>query len=76
MSPDEGSADSVRAALARGDLLSAYDEVKRAMGLGHEGLAYLEVLTLARFGDTEQGLRLFESKRQSAAARKQVHHQW
>lgn len=59
MSPDEGSADSVRAALARGDLLSAYDEIKRAKGLGHEGLAYLEVLTLARLGDTEQGLRLY-----------------
>ncbi|WP_293905394.1 adenylate/guanylate cyclase domain-containing protein [Phenylobacterium sp.] len=55
--------NSVRAALARGDLLAAYDEVARGKELGHRGLDYLEVLTLARLGDTERGLRLYETYR-------------
>lgn len=59
MTSDEAIVDSVRAAVARGDLLTAYDEIKQAKELGHEGLRYLEVLTLARLGDTEQGLRLY-----------------
>jgi adenylate cyclase len=63
MTPDDANGDTVRAALARGDLLTAYDEVKRAKGLGHPGLDYLEVLTLARLGDTEQGLRLYHDYR-------------
>ena len=53
-------AKSVRAALARGDLLTAYDEVARGKELEQEGLEYLEVLTLARLGDTERALRLYE----------------
>jgi len=52
--------DSIRSALARGDLLEAYDEVTRGKKLGHQGLGYLEVLTLARLGDIEKGLRLYE----------------
>jgi adenylate cyclase len=63
MTPEDANADTVRAALARGDLLTAYDEVKRAKQLGHLGLDYLEVLTLARLGDTEQGLRLYHDYR-------------
>ena len=59
MTPEDANEDSVRAALARGDLLTAYDEVKRAKELGHQGLDYLEVLILARLGDTERGLRLY-----------------
>src|SRR5450432_2235803 len=59
MTSEPASGDSVRAALARGDLLTAYDEVKRAKELGDHSLNYLEVLTLARLGDTEQGLRLY-----------------
>ena len=52
--------DSIRSALARGDLLAAYDEVTRGKKLGHQGLGYREVLTLARLGDTERGLRLYD----------------
>jgi len=55
------TANSVRAALARGDLLAAYDEVTQGKEQGHKGLDYLEVLTLARLGDTERGLRLYDS---------------
>ncbi len=63
MTPEDANGDTVRAALARGDLLTAYDEVKRAKELGHLGLEYLEVLTLARLGDTEMGLRLYSDYR-------------
>jgi adenylate cyclase len=63
MTPEDANGDTVRAALARGDLLTAYDEVKRAKELGHPGLDYLEVLTLARLGDTEQGLRRYHDYR-------------
>ncbi|MBX3485600.1 adenylate/guanylate cyclase domain-containing protein [Phenylobacterium sp.] len=58
--------DSIRSALARGDLLAAYDEVTRGKKLGHQGLGYLEVLTLARLGDTERGLRLYDEYRLAA----------
>lgn len=60
MQKDE-TATSVRAALARGDLLAAYDEVSQGKERGHTGLEYLEVLTLARLGDTERGLRLYDA---------------
>ncbi|MDZ4375372.1 MAG: tetratricopeptide repeat-containing protein, partial [Phenylobacterium sp.] len=56
----EKRAASVRAALARGDLLGAYDEVARRGDTSHPELNYLEVLTLARLGDTERALRLYE----------------
>jgi len=55
------TANSVRAALARGDLLAAYDEVTQGKEAGHKGLDYLEVLTLARLGDTDRGLRLYDT---------------
>ena len=55
----EQRAASVRAALARGDLLGAYDGVVRRDDIAHQELNYLEVLTLARLGDTERGLRLY-----------------
>src|SRR4051812_4998607 len=55
------TANSVRAALARGDLLAAYDEVIQGKERGHTGLDYLEVLTLARLGDTDRGLRLYDA---------------
>ncbi len=54
------TASSIRAALARGDLLAAYDECTRGKAMGQSGLNYLEVLTLARLGDTERGLRLYD----------------
>jgi hypothetical protein len=59
MTPKEANGKAVRAALARGDLLAAYDEVQQAKALGDPGLDYLEVLTLARLGDTEHALRLY-----------------
>ena len=59
--------DSVRAALARGDLLAAYDEITQARETGRPDLDYLEVLTLARLGDTAQGLRLYGEYRIDAA---------
>ncbi|MDP3179691.1 MAG: hypothetical protein Q8M76_17415, partial [Spirochaetaceae bacterium] len=60
MTPDDKRAEGVRAALARGDLLGAYDLVVRRAGTEHHLLNYLEVLTLARLGDTERGLRLYD----------------
>lgn len=60
MTPDEKRVEGVRAALARGDLLGAYDMVVRRGNTEHPGLNYLEVLTLARLGDTERGLRLYD----------------
>lgn len=53
-------AASVRAALARGDLLGAYDEVVRRPDTSDPELNYLEVLTLARLGDAERGLKLYD----------------
>jgi adenylate cyclase len=55
----ERRAASVRAALARGDLLGAYDEVVRRPDTTDPDLNYLEVLTLARLGDTERALKLY-----------------
>lgn len=59
MTPEVANGETVRAALARGDLLAAYDEVQRAKELGQTGLDYLEVLTLARLGDTAHAQRLY-----------------
>ena len=56
----EQRAATVRASLARGDLLGAYDGVVRRGDITHQELNYLEVLTLARLGDTERGLRLYD----------------
>jgi hypothetical protein len=54
----DDSANSVRAALARGDLLAAYDGA-RGRETPSPALKYLEVLTLARLGDTERALKLY-----------------
>lgn len=61
--PDPASvtrAASVRAALARGHLLGAYDEVVRRPDTSDPELNYLEVLTLACLGDAERGLKLYD----------------
>jgi len=63
----EHRAKSVRAALARGDLLSAYDEVARRGNTEHQELNYLEILTLARLGDTQRALRLYDDYGLAAA---------
>lgn len=57
--PDQ-RARSVRAALGRGDLLGAFDEVVRRGDTDNPDLNYLEVLTLARLGDTERALKLYD----------------
>lgn len=46
--------------MARGDLLGAYDAVVRRGDTANQELNYLEVLTLARLGDTQRGLRLYD----------------
>ena len=63
MRPEGSKAESIRAALARGDLLAAYDEVTYGRAPGDAELDYLEVLTLARLGDTEQSLKLYAAYR-------------
>lgn len=63
MASEGSKADSIRAALARGDLLAAYDEVTQGRELADRELHYLEVLTLARLGDTDQALRLYADYR-------------
>ena len=62
MSSRDIKADFVRAALARGDLLAAYDAIRqgKAQEPGRADLDYLEVLTLARLGDTDHSLRLYD----------------
>lgn len=59
ITPDVRAA-AVRRALSRGDLLGAYDAVVRRGNTDDQELNYLEVLTLARLGDTARGLRLYE----------------
>ena len=59
ITPDVRAA-AVRRALSRGDLLGAYDAVVRRGDTANQELNYLEVLTLARLGDTARGLRLYE----------------
>lgn len=62
ITPDKRAA-AVRKALARGDLLGAYDAVVRRGDTEDQELNYLEVLTLARLGDTQRGLRLYDDYR-------------
>ena len=50
-----------RAALARGDLIAAYDLTSSAIGEGDESTAvrHQQILALARMGDTERAMGLF-----------------
>ena len=50
-----------RAALARGDLIAAYDLASSAIGEGDESTAtrHQQILALARMGDTERAMELF-----------------
>jgi class 3 adenylate cyclase len=50
-----------RAALARGALLEAWDILQRVADKEDATLDYLRVLTLARLGDTERALTLYEA---------------
>lgn len=56
-------AERVRAAIARGDLISAYDESVAAIANGDSsaGLRFSQVLAVARMGDTERAAELFEA---------------
>ena len=55
------AADLARAALARGDLIAAYDVASAAIAEGDESGAvrHQQVLALARMGDTERAMGLF-----------------
>ena len=59
--PDKRIAAEIRAALGRGDLLSAYDLARRRSNEPSRTLDYLEVLTLARLGDIERALKLYDA---------------
>jgi class 3 adenylate cyclase len=50
-----------RAAIERGDLLSAYDLARQEGGLGASAeLSYIAVLAMARMGEAEQAMRLYQ----------------
>ncbi|HEX7853711.1 MAG TPA: tetratricopeptide repeat-containing protein [Sphingobium sp.] len=53
--------DRAKAAIARGDLITAYDETVSAIGEGDMSAAirHQQVLALARMGDTERAMELF-----------------
>src|ERR1051325_6957460 len=55
------AADLAKAALARGDLIAAYDVTTAAIAEGDEGgtVRHQQVLALARMGDTERAMGLF-----------------
>ena len=55
------AADLAKAALARGDLITAYDVATAAIEAGDAGGAvrYQQVLALARMGDTERAMGLY-----------------
>lgn len=64
-------AERARNAIARGDLIAAYDIVAGALaddGAGSEELRHLQVLALARMGDTERAMALFEQHGLGASA--------
>jgi class 3 adenylate cyclase len=63
-----GLIERARAAIGRGDLLSAYDLARPdgAAGTSTE-LAYIAVLAMARMGETEQAMRLYEMSGLSTA---------
>lgn len=57
-----------RAAIGRGDLLSAYDLARHEVTHGSANeLSYIATLAMARMGETEQALRLYEQCKLSAA---------
>ncbi|HYN46006.1 MAG TPA: tetratricopeptide repeat-containing protein, partial [Allosphingosinicella sp.] len=57
------AADLAKAALSRGDLIAAYDATVSAIEGGDESKAvrHQQVLALARMGDTERAMGLFEA---------------
>ncbi|MFD1611307.1 tetratricopeptide repeat-containing protein [Sphingomonas tabacisoli] len=60
--------ERAQAAIERGDLLSAYDLSRQNSGLSSSlELAYLAALAMARMGETEQAMRLYEQSGLAAA---------
>ena len=53
--------EQARAALAAGDLFAAYDCVRQSDGEDRAAREYLEVLVLARMGETAEAVRLSEA---------------
>jgi len=58
-----GPADLAKAALARGDLIGAYDVTTAAIAEGDPGgtIRHQQLLALARMGDTERAMGLFRA---------------
>lgn len=61
MMDDAALARAVAALLGRGDVLGAHDELARASPLEDPRLRYLQVLTVARLGDTARARWLYEA---------------
>ncbi len=61
----DDAAATARAALSRGDLIGAYDATVAAIQNGDDGneIRHLQILALARMGDTERAMGLFASYR-------------
>lgn len=60
--------ERAQAAIERGDLLSAYDLSRQNSGLSSSlELAYLAALAMARMGETDQAMRLYEQSGLAAA---------
>jgi class 3 adenylate cyclase len=57
------AAERANAAIARGDLIAAYDETVSAIGEGDDStvIRHQQVLALARMGDTDRAMELFEA---------------
>ena len=57
------AADLAKSALSRGDLIAAYDATVAAIEAGDESgaIRHSQVLALARMGDTERAMELFEA---------------
>lgn len=70
MRPAGEAAGLAASALARGDLATAYDIAVAALAEGAESeeLRHLQVLALARMGDTDTAMRLFEDYRLGLSA--------
>jgi adenylate cyclase len=57
----EHAAERVAAAMARGDLIEAYDAATAALAQGEESetIKHMQVLALARMGDTQRAMELY-----------------
>lgn len=66
--PQASLVERARDAIGRGDLLSAYDLARQgASASGTTELSYIAVLAMARMGETEQAMRLYEQSGLNAA---------